>query len=64
MGHGKFGGTPAEDALTRLKTLAYGGTPIDDAAARQLLHNAGLTSARTVPTPAGAPAITIGQNSA
>jgi hypothetical protein len=27
-GHGKFGGTPAEDALTRLKTLVYGGTPL------------------------------------
>jgi SAM-dependent methyltransferase len=64
VGHGKFGGTPVEDALTRLKTLAYGGTLIDDAAACQLLHNAGLTSVRTVPTLADAPAITIGQNPA
>jgi SAM-dependent methyltransferase len=64
VGHGKFGGTPAEDALSRLKTLAYGGTPIDNAAACQLLHKAGLTSVRTVPTPALAPAITIGQNPA
>jgi len=64
VGHGRFGGTPAEDALSRLKTLAYGGTPIDDAAACQLLGKAGLTSVRTVPTPAGAPAITIGQNPA
>jgi len=64
VGHGKFGGTPAEDALTRLKTLAYGGTPIDDAAACELLRRTGLTSVRTVPTPAGAPAITIGQNPA
>jgi len=64
VGHGKLGGTPAEDALTRLKTLAYGGTLIDDAAACQLLHKAGLTSVRTVPTPAGAAAITIGQNPA
>ena len=64
VGHGKSGGTPTQDALTRLKTLAYGGTPIDDAAACQLLHTAGLTSVRTVPTPAGAPAFTIGQNSA
>ena len=64
VGHGKFGGTPAQDALTRLKTLAYGGTPIDDAAACQRLRNAGLASVRTVPTPAGAPAITIGQNPA
>jgi len=64
VGHGQFGGTPAEDALTRLKTLAYGGTPIDDAAACELLRRTGLTSVRTVPTPAGAPAITIGQNPA
>ena len=64
VGHGKFGGTSAEDALTRLKTLVYGGTLINDAAACQLLHKAGLTSVRTVPTPAGAPAITIGQDPA
>ena len=64
VGHGKLGGTPAEDALTRLRTLVYGGTPIDDAAACHLLHKAGLTAVRTVPTPAGAAAITIGQNPA
>ena len=60
IGHGKFGGTPAEDAITRLKTLAYGGTPVDETAAGQLLRQAGLTSIRSVPTPAGAPAITLG----
>ena len=64
VGHGKFGGTPVQDALTRLKTVAYGGTPLDDAAACQLLQEAGLTSVRTVPTPAGVPAITIGQKPA
>jgi SAM-dependent methyltransferase len=64
VGHGRSGGTPAQDALARLKTLAYGGTPIDGAAACQLLHQAGLSSVRTVPTPAGAPAITIGQKPA
>jgi len=64
VGHSKFGGTPTQDALTRLKTLAWGGTLIDDTAACQLLRKAGLTSVRTVPTPAGAPAITIGQNPA
>jgi SAM-dependent methyltransferase len=62
VGHGKSGGTPAQDALTRLKTLAWGGTPLDDAAACRLLGTAGLTSVRTVPTQAGAPAVTIGQN--
>lgn len=57
---GKFGGSPAEDALTRLKTLIYGGTPLGEAAACQLLRSAGLTSVRTIPMPPGAPAITIG----
>ncbi len=62
--HGKFGGTPAEDALTRLKTLVYGGTPLDEAEASDQLRNAGLTSVRPVPTPEGAPGITIGQKPA
>ena len=64
VGHGKFGGTPVQDALTRLKTVAYGGTPLDEAAACGLLRGVGLTSVRTVPTPTGAPAITTGQKSA
>ena len=62
--HGKFGGTPAEDALTRLKTLVYGGTPLDEAEASGLLRSAGLSSVRPVPTPEGAPGITIGQKPA
>jgi SAM-dependent methyltransferase len=62
--HGKFGGTPAEDALTRLKTIVYGGTPLDEAEACGLLRGAGLTSVRPVPTPAGAPGISIGQKRA
>jgi protein-L-isoaspartate O-methyltransferase len=64
VGRGKFGGTPAEDALTRLKTLVYGGTPLDEAEASDLLRGAGLTSVRPVPTPEGAPGITIGQKPA
>jgi SAM-dependent methyltransferase len=64
VGRGKFGGTPAEDARTRLKTLVYGGTPLDEAEAAGLLRGAGLTSVRPVPTPDGAPGITIGQKRA
>jgi SAM-dependent methyltransferase len=64
IARGKLGGTPAEDALTRLKTLVYGGTPLDDAEASELLRSAGLTSVRPVPTPEGAPGITIGQKPA
>ena len=63
-GHGKLGGTPVEDALTRLKTIAYGGTPLEESAACRLLRDAGLTSVRPIPTPAGAPAITVGQKPA
>lgn len=61
VGHGKLGGTPVEDALTQLKTIAYGGTSLNEAAACHLLRSARLTSVRPIPTPAGAPAITIGQ---
>jgi Methyltransferase domain len=64
IARGKMGGAPAEDALTRLKTLVYGGTPLDDAEASDLLSGAGLTAVRTAPTPAGAPGITIGQKPA
>jgi SAM-dependent methyltransferase len=64
VARGKFDGTPAENALTRLKTLVYGGTPVDEAEASDLLRSAGLTSVRPVPTPDGAPGITIGQKPA
>jgi predicted O-methyltransferase YrrM len=64
LGHGKFGGTPVEAALTRLKTVSHGGTPLDETAACDLLQEAGLTSVRTVPTPTGVPAVTIGQKPA
>src|SRR5262249_47057891 len=64
VANGKFSGTPAEAALTRLKTLVYGGTPLDEAEASDQLRGAGLTSVRPVPTPEGAPGITIGQKPA
>jgi SAM-dependent methyltransferase len=61
LGHGKLGGASAEDALTRIKTIAFGGTALDETAACTLLRDAGLTSVRPMPTPAGAPAIAIAQ---
>jgi hypothetical protein len=64
VGHGKFDGTPVQNALTRLKTISYGGTPLNEEAVARLLHNAALTSVRQVPTPPGAPAITIGRKPA
>jgi SAM-dependent methyltransferase len=61
VAHGKYDGTLVQNALARLKTIAYGGTPLDGQEASRLLRDAGLTTVRPVPTPPGAPAITIGQ---
>ena len=63
VGHGKFGEDSAADALNRLKTIAFGGTPLDTHAAQALLHELGLVSISTLPTPPGAPAVTIGRTS-
>ncbi len=63
IGHGRFHGSPLEDSLTRLKTSAYGGTVLDDDDddAQALCTGAGLVDVRTVPTPPGAPAVTVGR---
>ncbi len=61
LGHGKSSVGSVEDALTRFKTLAYGGTMLDDRQARDLLEDAGFVSVTHIPTPPGAPAITVGQ---
>ncbi len=61
VGHGKLAGEPLDDALTRFKTVSYGGTPLDDEQAQTLLRDAGLVDVTTVPTPIGAPAITVGR---
>jgi SAM-dependent methyltransferase len=61
LGHGKYGHDPVEDALNRLKTVAYGGTALDDTRARRLLADAGFTSVGTAPTPIGSPGITVGR---
>jgi hypothetical protein len=62
LGHVKFGEDPLADALTRFKTLAFGGRPLDSDAASSLLSNRGLTDVRMLPTPPGAPALTIGRH--
>ena len=64
VGHGKFGDNPLDDALTRLKTVAFGGTVLDHVNAQARLKEIGLTEVRTVPTPPGIPAFTIGQRQA
>ena len=61
LGHGKLAGDPLDEALTRFKTVSYGGTALSDQQAEGLLTTAGLVDVATVPTPVGAPAITIGR---
>jgi SAM-dependent methyltransferase len=61
VGHGRFRGDPLDDAITRLKTVAFGGTALDDARATRLLTDAGLDAVFQAPTPAGAPAVTLGR---
>ena len=64
VGHGTFAGDPLDDAVTRFKTVSYGGTPLDDEQAQSWLTGAGLVDVTTVPTPPGAPAITVGRRPA
>ena len=64
LGHGRFTGEPLDDAVSRFKTVAYGGTALDDAQAAALLRDAGLEDVRSVPTPPGAPALTVGRRAA
>ena len=49
------------DAVGRFKTIAYGGTALNDKEAQEMLKSAGLVEVRTVPTPHGSPAITVGR---
>ena len=59
IGHGKFAGDPVASAVTRFKTLAYGGTALDEGQARELLQQTGFRDITTMPTPPGAPAVTV-----
>lgn len=61
LGHGKYGGSPVDDAVGRFKTIAYGGTALDDGESERMLTSAGLVEVRTPPTPPGSPAITVGR---
>ncbi|HEY0870500.1 MAG TPA: class I SAM-dependent methyltransferase [Acidothermaceae bacterium] len=61
VAHSKYGGDPIEDALSRFKTAAYGGTALNADQAQSLLRDAGLGDVMTMPTPQGAPGITVGR---
>jgi len=60
IGHGRYDGTDLQNAVTRFKVAAHGGSAIDGPTATKLLSDRGLNDVRAVPTPPGAPAITIG----
>jgi hypothetical protein len=61
LGHAKLAGPRRSDALTRFQTIAFGGTVVDGELARDLLRRAGLQDVETLPTPAGAPGLTVGR---
>jgi predicted O-methyltransferase YrrM len=61
LAHGKLAEDSVDDALTRFKTVVYGGTALDSHQARTLLTEADLTNVMSLPTPLGAPGITLGQ---
>lgn len=61
VGHGKFAGPGLSDALTRFQTVAFGGTAISGDEAQALLCAFGLEQVATLPTPEGAPGITVGR---
>lgn len=61
IGHGTFEGDDLPVSITRFKTVAYGGTPLDAAGAATLLQGHGFGSVQLLPTPPGAPAITVGR---
>jgi hypothetical protein len=61
VGHGKFEEGDLPRALTRFQTIAFGGTAIDNDEAQTLLRGVGLERIATLPTPEGAPAITVGR---
>jgi hypothetical protein len=61
VGHGKFGEGGSSDALARFQTVAFGGTAINSNEAQDLLRRVGLDHVVTLPTPEGAPGITVGR---
>jgi hypothetical protein len=61
VGHGKLADEGLSSALTRLQTVAFGGTALNATEAQDLLRSVGLDHLATLPTPEGAPGITVGR---
>ena len=64
IGHGKLAGDAIDDMLARLKTVVFGGTALTDDEARAVATDAGLVGVMGLPTPDGAPALTVGRKPA
>lgn len=61
MAHGKFHDDLLKNAVGRFQISAYGGALLDDEGAQALLAGAGFEQILTIPTPEGAPALTVGR---
>lgn len=61
MAHGKFHDDPLKNAVLRFQITVYGGPPLDDEEAQALLAGAGFEQILTIPTPEGAPGLTVGR---
>jgi hypothetical protein len=61
MAHGKFQDDLLKNALSRFQITVYGGATLDDKEAQALLGGVGLEQVFTIPTPEGAPALTVGR---
>ncbi len=61
VGHGRYAGDLVDDSISRFKTVAYGGTALDDRQAEEMLRSSGFENVRSLPTPPGAPGITVGR---
>lgn len=64
VGHGKYHDGRRSNAISRFQTNIFGGTPLDNEEAQGMLRHAGLEKVFTLPTPQGAPAITVGRRPA
>jgi SAM-dependent methyltransferase len=64
MAHGKFHDDLLKNAISRFQLSVYGGATLNDEEAQALLTGAGLELILTIPTPEGAPGLTVGRRPA
>ncbi len=61
MAHGQFHEDLLKNAISRFQATVYGGATLNDEEAQALLRGVGLEQVFTIPTPEGAPALTVGR---